>query len=212
MPRWRGFDPQPGCRLLRSCSPCSWSFDPALSTAWPRCSATPARVLTSIPHVGVVRASNYGGAVGDIDSKLSESAGKRRGGLAISRTGKVVARGHPGAGQVPAPRPSRLRSLRPADEGSRQAGWGDSVRFRAPGQPAGVRHDAGSEPVRAEKVAKSKGADGALSRHEVDKLGPCPVKWWSFTIASSPIKRSPLEALSVSHLPPVCRSAPWMQH
>ena len=27
---------------------------------------TPAKVLTSIPHVGVVRASNYGGAVGDI--------------------------------------------------------------------------------------------------------------------------------------------------
>ncbi len=68
---------------------------------------TPARVLTSIPHVGVVRASNYGGAVGNIDrftssaqvyklsglvSKLHESAGKRRGGLAISRAGKVELR------------------------------------------------------------------------------------------------------------------------
>ncbi len=69
---------------------------------------TPAKVLTSIPHIGVVRASNYGGAVGDIARstgpdqvyklsglvpKLYESAGKRRGGLAISRMGKVEMRG-----------------------------------------------------------------------------------------------------------------------
>lgn len=68
---------------------------------------TPAKVLTSIPHVGVVRASNYGGAVGDIGRftssaqvyrlsglvpKLYESAGKRRAGLAISRAGKVELR------------------------------------------------------------------------------------------------------------------------
>jgi transposase len=68
---------------------------------------TPAGVLTSIPHIGVVRASNYGGAVGNIDRfsssaqvyrlsglvpKLYESAGKRRGGLAISRAGKVELR------------------------------------------------------------------------------------------------------------------------
>ena len=68
---------------------------------------TPAKVLTSIPHIGVVRASNYGGAVGDITRfnssaqvyklsglvpKLYESAGKRRGGLAISRAGKVELR------------------------------------------------------------------------------------------------------------------------
>jgi hypothetical protein len=68
---------------------------------------TPARVLTSIPHIGVVRASNYGGAVGDVGRftssaqiyrlsglvpKLYESAGKRRGGLAISREGKVELR------------------------------------------------------------------------------------------------------------------------
>jgi transposase len=68
---------------------------------------TPARVLTSIPHIGVVRASNYGGAVGDVTRftgpdqvyklsglvpKLYESAGKRRGGLAISRAGKVELR------------------------------------------------------------------------------------------------------------------------
>lgn len=68
---------------------------------------TPAKVLTSIPHIGVVRASNYGGAVGEIARftgpdqvyklsglvpKLYESAGKRRGGLAISRAGKVELR------------------------------------------------------------------------------------------------------------------------
>jgi transposase len=68
---------------------------------------TPAKVLTSIPHIGVVRASNYGGSVGDIGRfttsaqvyrmsglvpKLYESAGKRRAGLAISRTGKVELR------------------------------------------------------------------------------------------------------------------------
>jgi transposase len=68
---------------------------------------TPAKVLTSIPHIGVVRASNYGGAVGDIGRftgpdqvyklsglvpKLYESAGKRRSGLAISRAGKVELR------------------------------------------------------------------------------------------------------------------------
>jgi transposase len=64
-------------------------------------------VLTSIPHIGVVRAFNYGGAVGDIGRftgpdqvyklsglvpKLYESAGKRRGGAAISRAGKVELR------------------------------------------------------------------------------------------------------------------------
>jgi transposase len=68
---------------------------------------TPAAVLTSIPHVGVVRASNYGGAVGDITRfassaqvyrmsglvpKLYDSAGKHRSGLAISREGKVELR------------------------------------------------------------------------------------------------------------------------
>ena len=68
---------------------------------------TPAKVLVSIPHIGVVRASNYGGAVGDINRfassaqiyrmsglvpRLYESAGKRRGGLGISRAGKVELR------------------------------------------------------------------------------------------------------------------------
>jgi transposase len=69
--------------------------------------STPAKVLTSIPHIGVVRASNYGGAVGDITRftssaqvyrmsglvpKLYDSAGKHRSGLAISREGKVELR------------------------------------------------------------------------------------------------------------------------
>jgi transposase len=68
---------------------------------------TPAKVLTSIPHIGVVRASNYGGAVGEITRftsaaqvyrlsglvpKLYESAGKHRSGMAISRAGKVELR------------------------------------------------------------------------------------------------------------------------
>ncbi|MEX0789531.1 MAG: IS110 family transposase [Actinomycetota bacterium] len=68
---------------------------------------TPAKVLTSIPHIGVVRASNYGGAVGEVARftgadqvyklaglvpKQYESAGRRRGGLAISRAGKVELR------------------------------------------------------------------------------------------------------------------------
>jgi transposase len=68
---------------------------------------TPARVLTTIPRVAVVRASNYGGAVGDITKfknaaqvyrlsglvpKLYESAGKRRFATHISREGKVELR------------------------------------------------------------------------------------------------------------------------
>jgi transposase len=68
---------------------------------------TPAKVLTSIPHIGVVRASNYGGTVGDIGRftgsdqvyklsglvpKLYDSAGKHRAGLPISREGKVELR------------------------------------------------------------------------------------------------------------------------
>lgn len=68
---------------------------------------TPADVLTSIPHVGIVRASNYGAAVGDhtrfhsasqvyrmsgLVPKLYESAGRRRPGTSISREGKVELR------------------------------------------------------------------------------------------------------------------------
>jgi len=68
---------------------------------------TPAGVLVSIPHVQVVRASNYGAAVGDpirfvsaaqvyrmsgLVPKLYESAGRRRPGTAISREGKVELR------------------------------------------------------------------------------------------------------------------------
>ncbi|MCA1837282.1 MAG: IS110 family transposase [Actinobacteria bacterium] len=68
---------------------------------------TAAAVLTSMPHVNVVRASNYGAAVGDhsrftsaaqvyrlsgLVPKLYESAGRRRPGTAISREGKVELR------------------------------------------------------------------------------------------------------------------------
>jgi transposase len=68
---------------------------------------TAAAVLTSIPHVGVVRASNYGAAVGDhtrffsaaqvyrmsgLVPRLYESAGRRRAGTSISREGKVELR------------------------------------------------------------------------------------------------------------------------
>lgn len=68
---------------------------------------TPAAILTTIPLVAVVRASNYGGAVGDptrfkraaqvyrlsgLVPKLYESAGKKRSGTHISREGKVELR------------------------------------------------------------------------------------------------------------------------
>ena len=68
---------------------------------------TPARILTTLPLVATVRASNYGGAVGDISRfrnagqvyrlsglvpKLYESAGRTRAGTRISREGKVELR------------------------------------------------------------------------------------------------------------------------
>lgn len=68
---------------------------------------TPAHILTTLPLVAVVRASNYGGAVGDVARfrnagqvyrlsglvpKLYESAGKKRAGAHISREGKVELR------------------------------------------------------------------------------------------------------------------------
>lgn len=68
---------------------------------------TPARILTTLPLVATVRASNYGGGVGDISRfrnagqvyrlsglvpKLYESAGKTRPGTRISREGKVELR------------------------------------------------------------------------------------------------------------------------
>ncbi|MGH9168665.1 MAG: IS110 family transposase [Acidimicrobiia bacterium] len=69
---------------------------------------TPAGILTTIPRVAVVRASEYGAALGDparfrtsaqvyrmagLSPKLYESAGKRRGKTHISREGKVELRG-----------------------------------------------------------------------------------------------------------------------
>jgi transposase len=68
---------------------------------------TPARILTTLPLVATVRASNYGGAVGDVSRfrnagqvyrlsglvpRLYESAGKTRTGAHISREGKVELR------------------------------------------------------------------------------------------------------------------------
>lgn len=76
----------------------------ALAEVLPR---TPAAVLTTMPRVGVVRASNYGAALGDpgrfthpgqvyrlsgLVPKLYESAGRRRAGTRISREGKVELR------------------------------------------------------------------------------------------------------------------------
>ena len=68
---------------------------------------TPAQILTTLPLVATVRASNYGGAVGDVSRfrnagqvyrlsglvpKLYESAGRTRAGARISREGKVELR------------------------------------------------------------------------------------------------------------------------
>lgn len=68
---------------------------------------TPAAVLTTIPRVGVVRASMYGAGIGDpsrftrsaqvyrlsgLVPRLYESAGRRRGNARISREGKVELR------------------------------------------------------------------------------------------------------------------------
>jgi transposase len=68
---------------------------------------TPAGILTTIPRVAVVRASNYGGALGDprrfrtasqvyrmagLVPRLYESAGRRRERTTISREGKVELR------------------------------------------------------------------------------------------------------------------------
>lgn len=65
---------------------------------------TPAGILTTIPYVSVVRASNYGAALGEpsrfrtaaqvyrasgLVPKLYESAGRRKAGMHISREGKV---------------------------------------------------------------------------------------------------------------------------
>jgi transposase len=81
----------------------SWAED-ELAAVLPK---TPARILTTLPLVGTVRASNYGGAIGDVSRfrnagqvyrlsglvpKLYESAGKTRTGTRISREGKVELR------------------------------------------------------------------------------------------------------------------------
>jgi len=68
---------------------------------------TPAHILTTLPRVAVVRAFNYGGALGDVTRirnasqvyrlsglvpRLYESAGKKHAGAHISREGKVELR------------------------------------------------------------------------------------------------------------------------
>ena len=146
---------------------------------------TPARVLTSIPHVGVVRASNYGGAVGDITRfassaqvyrlsglvpRLYESAGKRRGGLAISREGKVELReailelgkglrlGHPDFGAY-------ARQMK-------QRGKPGGVILCALGHRANrlafamMRDQVGFDP----RMWPAREADGTPSRRKADKL------------------------------------------
>jgi len=146
---------------------------------------TPARVLTSIPHIGVVRASNYGGAVGDIGRftgaaqvyrlsglvpRLYESAGKRRGGLAISREGKVELReailelgkglrlGHPDFGAY-------ARQMK-------QRGKPGGVILCALGHRANrlafamMRDQVGFDP----RMWPAREADGTPSRRKADKL------------------------------------------
>lgn len=81
----------------------SWT-EAELAEVLPR---TPAQVLTTLPLVSTVRASNYGAAVGDVSRfrnasqvyrlsglvpRLYESAGKTRFGARISREGKVELR------------------------------------------------------------------------------------------------------------------------
>ena len=89
--------------LQRLDSEISWA-EAELADILPR---TPAQILTTMPRVAVVRASNYGGAVGDITRfrnaaqvyrlsglvpRLYESAGKKRVATHISREGKVELR------------------------------------------------------------------------------------------------------------------------
>jgi transposase len=81
----------------------SWT-ESELAEVLPR---TPAHILTTLPLVATVRASNYGGAIGDASRfrnagqvyrlsglvpKLYESAGKTRTGARISREGKAELR------------------------------------------------------------------------------------------------------------------------
>ena len=146
---------------------------------------TPAKVLTSIPHIGVVRASNYGGAVGDITRfgsaaqiyrlsglvpKLYESAGKRRGGLAISRTGKVELReaiielgkglrlGHPDFGDY-----ARRMKQRGKPGGIILCSLGHRANRLA---FAMMRDQSEFDP----RAWPNEGADGALSQRKAGKL------------------------------------------
>jgi transposase len=89
--------------LQRLDSEITWA-EAELAAILPR---TPAQILTTMPLVAVVRASNYGGAVGDVTRfrnaaqvyrlsglvpRLYESAGKKRSATRISREGKVELR------------------------------------------------------------------------------------------------------------------------
>jgi transposase len=146
---------------------------------------TPARVLTSIPHIGVVRASNYGGTVGDITRfgsaaqiyrlsglvpKLHESAGKRRGGLAISRIGKVELR----EAIIELGKGLRLGDPDFADYARRmkQRGKPGGIILCALGHRANrlafamMRDQVEFDP----RAWRNEGADGALSQHKAGKL------------------------------------------
>ncbi|HEX6231137.1 MAG TPA: transposase [Actinomycetota bacterium] len=148
---------------------------------------TPAGILTTIPRVAVVRASNYGGALGDpsrfrsasqvyrmagLVPRLYESAGRRRERTTISREGKAELR----AAIIELGR--ALRQGTPTSPATREssrhgasAPGGGGVRPRAPGQPGGLRHGAGPGAVRsgALEVPIEKGA-GASWPSELDHL------------------------------------------
>lgn len=137
--------------------------------------STQAAVLTSIPHVGVVRASNYGSAVGNptrfesasqiyrmsgLVPRLYESAGHRRAGTSISREGKVELReaildlgkalrhGHPD-----------FKNYAMQFKGAWKARRGDHVRSRQQSKPCCLRHDARPVTFRCGDVAKKKRTD-----------------------------------------------------
>jgi hypothetical protein len=158
----------PGC--LRPMSDCSkgstaitWA-EAELAQILPR---TPAKILTTIPHVAVVRASNYGGAVGDVTRFRNASQVYRLSGLcrgAMSRpargarrlTFRVRARsserGDHRSRQGAPPGASRLRSLRHGTTVTREAQRHGEVRAGAAGQSGHVRHDARPAALRPDPL------------------------------------------------------------
>lgn len=130
---------------------------------------TPAAVLTSLPGVGIARASAYGAALGDPWRFASadtawrysglvpvehNSAGTKRPGMRISREGSIALREaivEIGKG-LSDHHPEFKAYKRPQDrigeeEDRRRSGSG------APRSPVGVRHDAHPNPLRPRQVA-----------------------------------------------------------